>query len=227
MMSDGLISQLAISLDSVSGGKDCIFVIAATNRPDILEPALLRPGRFDQLIYIPLPDRNARLGILKAALRKAPLSNDVDLCYLAEHTNGLSGADLKEICQRACKFAIRDSIEKRSLEPGTATTPLVGGGSSGGNTSPPLAERNRCKSGGDGGESELFSHSNSGRGDGGGGGVDGLLEVTRSHFEVAMSYSRRSVGDTDLYRFEHFNRLLQQIAAKSFSFPPVVPQSPP
>eukprot|EP01103_Thecamoeba_quadrilineata_P017511 TRINITY_DN624_c0_g1_i1.p1 TRINITY_DN624_c0_g1~~TRINITY_DN624_c0_g1_i1.p1 ORF type:complete len:339 (+),score=56.53 TRINITY_DN624_c0_g1_i1:32-1018(+) len=97
---DGLISQLAISLDMVSASRDNVFVFAATNRPEILEPALLRPGRFDQLIYIPLPDRAARLGILRATLRKSPLGADVDLSYLAHHTHGLSGADMKEICQR-------------------------------------------------------------------------------------------------------------------------------
>ena len=69
-------------------------------------------GRLDQLIYIPLPDELSRVAILKAALRKSPLAPDVDLQYLAKVTHGFSGADLQEICQRACKLAIREDIMK-------------------------------------------------------------------------------------------------------------------
>jgi transitional endoplasmic reticulum ATPase len=72
---------------------------------------LLRPGRLDQLIYIPLPDENSRYAVLKAALRKSPVAPDVNLDFLAKNTNGFSGADLTEICQRACKLAIRECIE--------------------------------------------------------------------------------------------------------------------
>ena len=71
----------------------------------------LRPGRLDQLIYIPLPDDGSRMNILKANLRKSPVAKDVDVPYLAKMTRGFSGADLTEICQRACKLAIRESIE--------------------------------------------------------------------------------------------------------------------
>lgn len=88
-----------------------VFIIGATNRPDIIDPAILRPGRLDQLIYIPLPDEKSRVAILKANLRKSPVAKDVDLEFLAKMTNGFSGADLTEICQRACKLAIRESIE--------------------------------------------------------------------------------------------------------------------
>jgi len=69
---------------------------------------LLRPGRLDQLIYIPLPDQPSRLGILKANLRKTPISRDVDLNFVANITDGFSGADLTEICQKAAKAAVRD-----------------------------------------------------------------------------------------------------------------------
>lgn len=72
---------------------------------------LYRPGRLDQLIYIPLPDDGSRMNILKANLRKSPVAKDVDVPYLAKMTRGFSGADLTEICQRACKLAIRESIE--------------------------------------------------------------------------------------------------------------------
>ena len=72
---------------------------------------LLRPGRLDQLIYIPLPDDGSRMAILKSNLRKSPVSKLVDLPYMAKMTRGFSGADLTEICQRACKLAIRESID--------------------------------------------------------------------------------------------------------------------
>ncbi|CAA6671434.1 unnamed protein product [Spirodela intermedia] len=92
-----------------------VFIIGATNRPDIIDPALLRPGRLDQLIYIPLPDEVSRLQIFKACLRKSPVSKGVDLAVLASDTNGFSEADITEICQRACKYAIREYIEKVPL----------------------------------------------------------------------------------------------------------------
>ncbi|PPD73518.1 hypothetical protein GOBAR_DD29561 [Gossypium barbadense] len=93
--------------------KKTVFIIRATNRPDIIDPALLRPGRLDQLIYIPLPDEESRHQIFKACLRKSPVSKDVDLSALATYTQGFSGADITEICQRACKYAIRENIEKK------------------------------------------------------------------------------------------------------------------
>mmetsp|Transcript_17270 Transcript_17270/g.56079 ORF Transcript_17270/g.56079 Transcript_17270/m.56079 type:complete len:190 (-) Transcript_17270:937-1506(-) len=95
------------------GPKKSVFIIGATNRPDIIAPAVLRPGRLDQLIYIPLPDEASRSNILKAALRKSPLAPEVDLEFLAKTTHGFSGADLTEICQRACKLAIRHEIDEQ------------------------------------------------------------------------------------------------------------------
>ena len=81
-----------------------------TNRPDILDEALIRPGRLDQLIYIPLPDKGARKNIFKASLRKSPIAPNVSFDFTAELTEGFSGADITELCQRAAKAAIRDSI---------------------------------------------------------------------------------------------------------------------
>jgi len=108
---DRVINQVLTEMDGM-GAKKNVFIIGATNRPDIIDPAVLRPGRLDQLIYIPLPDEKSRESILKSNLRKSPLADDVDLCYLAKVTHGFSGADLTEICQRACKLAIRQSIEQ-------------------------------------------------------------------------------------------------------------------
>jgi len=115
---DRVLNQILTEMDGMNAKKN-VFVIGATNRPDQIDPALLRPGRLDQLIYIPLPDEASRLGVLKATLRKSPIANDVDLPYLAKSTHGYSGADLTEICQRTAKLAIRESIDKemrRDLE---------------------------------------------------------------------------------------------------------------
>merc|ERR1719409_2071333 len=89
-----------------------VFIIGATNRPDIIDAALMRPGRLDQLIFIPMPDFESRLGILKSTLRKSPVAADVDLEYIAQQTDKFSGADLTEICQRSAKLAIRESIAR-------------------------------------------------------------------------------------------------------------------
>ncbi|CAN1253016.1 Cell division cycle protein 48 homolog [Linum perenne] len=108
---DRVLNQLLTEMDGMSA-KKTVFIIGATNRPDIIDSALLRPGRLDQLIYIPLPDEDSRHQIFKAALRKSPLAKEVDLRALAKYTQGFSGADITEICQRACKYAIRENIEK-------------------------------------------------------------------------------------------------------------------
>ncbi|XP_063060526.1 transitional endoplasmic reticulum ATPase isoform X2 [Engraulis encrasicolus] len=107
---DRVINQILTEMDGMSNKKN-VFIIGATNRPDIIDPAILRPGRLDQLIYIPLPDKGSRTAILRANLRKSPISKEVDLEYLSRITEGFSGADLTEICQRACKLAIREAIE--------------------------------------------------------------------------------------------------------------------
>jgi transitional endoplasmic reticulum ATPase len=108
---DRVLNQLLTEMDGM-GSKKTVFIIGATNRPDIIDTALMRPGRLDQLIYIPLPDEGSRLSIFKANLRKSPIAADVDLNVLARFTNGFSGADITEICQRACKYAIRESIQR-------------------------------------------------------------------------------------------------------------------
>jgi len=111
---DRVMNQLLTEMDGI-GSKKNVFIIGATNRPDIIDTALMRPGRLDQLIYIPMPDYESRLSILRATLRKSPISKDVDLAYLAAQTDKFTGADLTEICQSACKLAIREEIE-RDLE---------------------------------------------------------------------------------------------------------------
>jgi transitional endoplasmic reticulum ATPase len=106
---DRVINQILTEIDGV-GAKKSVFVIGATNRPDILDSAVTRPGRLDQLIYIPLPDYLSRVSIFKANLRKCPVAADVDVEMMSKATEGFSGADLTEICQRAAKNAIRESV---------------------------------------------------------------------------------------------------------------------
>jgi len=115
---DRVLNQLLTEMDG-AGAKKNLFFIGATNRPEILDEALIRPGRLDQLIYIPLPDYVARVGIIKAVLRKSPVAPNVNIEFLAQQCEGFSGADMTELCQRATKAAIRESIaaeeERRKL----------------------------------------------------------------------------------------------------------------
>ena len=107
---DRVMNQLLTEMDGV-GSKKSLFFIGATNRPDILDEALLRPGRLDQLIYIPLPDADSRISIIKANLRKTPIASSVDIKVLGKLTEGFSGADLAELSGRAAKAAVREAIE--------------------------------------------------------------------------------------------------------------------
>ncbi len=108
-VTERVISQLLTELDGVEELKD-VVVIAATNRPDILDPALIRPGRFDRLIFVPPPDNDARLKILEIHLNAKKLDDDVNLKKLVTETNGYTGADLAGIIQEASILAIRDLL---------------------------------------------------------------------------------------------------------------------
>lgn len=116
--SDRVLNQLLTEMDG-AGVKQNLFFIGATNRPDILDEALIRPGRLDQLIYIPLPDKASRVNIFKANLRKSPVAPNVTFDFCADLTKDFTGADITELCQRAAKAAIRESIaaeeERRRL----------------------------------------------------------------------------------------------------------------
>ncbi|CAF1643466.1 unnamed protein product [Rotaria magnacalcarata] len=109
---DRFINQLLTELDDISA-KTKVFIIGETNRPDIIDHNFFRQGHLDQIVYVPLPNEQSREAILKIALRKWPLSKDVDLKYLARVLNGVSGADVIEICQRACKAVIHELIENK------------------------------------------------------------------------------------------------------------------
>ena len=96
-----------------------VFVIAATNRPDIIDPAMLRPGRLDKLLYVPLPTKEDRFSILKTVCRKVPIADDVDLLKVAndQHCEGYSGADLSALVREAQLCTLRDLVKKESANP--------------------------------------------------------------------------------------------------------------
>jgi cell division protease FtsH len=98
------LNQLLVEMDGFEVGHE-IIILAATNRPDVLDPALLRPGRFDRQVNVPLPDRRGREGILQIHARPLSLAKDVDLSTLARSTTGLSGADLANLCNEAALVA--------------------------------------------------------------------------------------------------------------------------
>ena len=100
------LNQLLVEMDGFDERHE-VIVLAATNRPDVLDPALLRPGRFDRHVTIPLPDRNGREGILRIHTRHLHLAPDVDLKVLSRTTTGLSGADLANLCNEAALVAAR------------------------------------------------------------------------------------------------------------------------
>ena len=100
------LNQLLVEMDGFEGN-DGVIVIAATNRPDVLDPALLRPGRFDRQVVVDLPDIRGREAILKVHMRKVPISSDVDPLVIARGTPGFSGADLANLINEAALFAAR------------------------------------------------------------------------------------------------------------------------
>ena len=93
-----------------------VMVIGATNRPDILDPALLRPGRFDRLVYVRPPDKKSRVAIFKIHTRDMPLADDVDIDVLAELTEGYVGADIEAICREAVMLALREDLNVEKIE---------------------------------------------------------------------------------------------------------------
>jgi len=187
---DRVLNQILTEMDGMNQKKN-VFIIGATNRPDQIDSALLRPGRLDQLIYIPLPGENERISILKACLKKSPIAPDVDLTFLAKSTHGFSGADLTEICQRAAKLAIRASIESDIRK----------------------AREKKEKEEAAGEDAKMEEDEVEEE--------DPVPEITKDHFEEAMKFARRSVSDQDIRRYEMFAQNLQQSRGfgNNFKFP--------
>ncbi|WP_091712698.1 ATP-dependent zinc metalloprotease FtsH [Methylophaga sulfidovorans] len=109
------LNQLLVEMDGFEGNEG-VIVIAATNRPDVLDPALLRPGRFDRQVVVPLPDIRGREQILNVHLRKVPASDDVDARVIARGTPGFSGADLANLVNEAALFAARGNKRLVGME---------------------------------------------------------------------------------------------------------------
>jgi cell division protease FtsH len=109
------LNQLLVEMDGFEGGEG-VIVIAATNRPDVLDPALLRPGRFDRQVVVPLPDIRGREAILKVHMRKVPIGDDVNPKVIARGTPGFSGADLANLVNEAALFAARDNAKQVGME---------------------------------------------------------------------------------------------------------------
>ena len=109
------LNQLLVEMDGFEDNQ-AIIIIAATNRPDVLDPALLRPGRFDRQVVVPLPDIRGREQILKVHLRKVPVAQDVEPSLIARGTPGFSGADLANLVNEAALVAARTSKKLVGME---------------------------------------------------------------------------------------------------------------
>ena len=109
------LNQMLVEMDGFEGNEG-VIVIAATNRPDVLDPALLRPGRFDRQVVVPLPDIRGREAILKVHMRKVPISDDVEPSIIARGTPGFSGADLANLVNESALFAARENKRKVTME---------------------------------------------------------------------------------------------------------------
>jgi cell division protease FtsH len=112
------LNQLLVEMDGFESNEG-VILISATNRPDVLDPALLRPGRFDRQVILPVPDIMGRVGILKVHVKKTPLSSDVDIKVLARGTPGFTGADIENMVNEAALMAARsgkDSLEMIDFE---------------------------------------------------------------------------------------------------------------
>ncbi|HVM28387.1 MAG TPA: AAA family ATPase [Mycobacteriales bacterium] len=111
---DRVVAALLTELDGVEGLRD-VSVIGATNRPDLVDPAMLRPGRLERLVYAPPPDAEARALILKASAKGVPLADDVDLVAVGERTDGYSAADCAALVREAALTAMRESMEASTV----------------------------------------------------------------------------------------------------------------
>lgn len=195
--SDRVVNQLLTEMDGMNAKKN-VFVIGATNRPDQIDPALLRPGRLDQLIYVPLPDLEARYSILKAQLRKSPLEPNLDLEQIAKISQGFSGADLFYIVQKAVNFAIKESIELKSNEKKKKDQDV---------------KMSTKKVDDDEVNTQIEEEEEEE--------VDLVPYITKSHFEKAMKSAKRSVSDSELRRYESYAQQLQSSRGQfnNFRFP--------
>ncbi|CAF1099122.1 unnamed protein product [Adineta steineri] len=114
-VSDRVIATLLIEMDGIEKLKG-VTIIAATNRPDCIDPALMRPGRFDRLVYVPLPDEQTRSEIFQIRFRHSPIDSNIQIERLVELTKNYSGAEITAVCDEAALIALRDNIDAPHIE---------------------------------------------------------------------------------------------------------------
>jgi len=114
-VTESVVNQILTSIDGLES-MEGVVIIGATNRPDILDPGLLRPGRFDRLILTPAPDRKSRIEIFKIHTKKMPLKKDISLEELADKCKGFSGADIEGVCREAAMLALRSNIKAKEID---------------------------------------------------------------------------------------------------------------
>ena len=113
MVTERVVSQLLTEMDGISSLSG-VVTIAATNRSDMIDPALLRPGRFDRIVYVPLPDKTTRKKILEIHSSDKPISKDINLEKIAELTDGFSGADMSSVVNTAISLVLHEYLQKYS-----------------------------------------------------------------------------------------------------------------
>lgn len=114
-MSERVLTQLLTELDGVETLND-VTLVAATNRPDVIDKALMRPGRIDRIIYIPLPDQETRTEIFNVQLRNTPLAPCMNINDIVAQTEGYSGAEITAICREAALAALQEDIDTRYVK---------------------------------------------------------------------------------------------------------------
>jgi len=114
-VTESVVNQLLTSIDGLES-MEGVVIIGATNRPDIIDQSLLRPGRFDRLIMTPAPDLSSRKEIFKIHTKAMPLASDISLDMLAENTDGFSGADIEALCRESAMIALRENIKVKKVE---------------------------------------------------------------------------------------------------------------
>ncbi|MDR2943597.1 MAG: CDC48 family AAA ATPase [Methanosarcinales archaeon] len=113
-VAESTLNQMLVEMDGIERLKD-VFIIAATNRPDTLDPALLRPGRLDRLVYVGAPDLSGRKAVFEIYLKKMPTAEDVSIDLLAEKTNRYTGADIEAVCREAVMTALRENMDSTEV----------------------------------------------------------------------------------------------------------------
>jgi transitional endoplasmic reticulum ATPase len=114
-VTERVVNQLLTEIDGLQDLND-VIVLAASNRPDIIDTAILRPGRFDRMIYTPVPDKKARELIFKVHLKNMPLAKDVSMSHLVEKTENYVGADIEAICREAAILALREDMKAKDVK---------------------------------------------------------------------------------------------------------------